>query len=63
VDELIEQAVVALDAIDGESPADAHAEADAILLAFVPEQVRDAYVRLAGDGHGSEARASWWATA
>jgi hypothetical protein len=49
-------AVEALDAIDAGDPEAAHSEADAILLAYVPDDIRDAYDRLV-------ARAHFWATA
>lgn len=50
------EAVAALDAINGHDPEGAHGEADEVLLAVVPAEVREAYERLA-------ARCGWWATA
>jgi len=50
------QAVDALDALDPRDPEVAHGEADKILLAIVPVEVREAYERIEG-------RAPWWASA
>lgn len=41
------QIMDALDAIDTSNPEDAHREADAILLRAMPEDIRDAYARVA----------------
>jgi len=51
-DELIRR----LDAIDGGDPDGAHGEADDLLLEAMPEEVRQAYMRLVK-------RCRWWATA
>ena len=53
---LREEAVAALDAIDGGDPDGAHGEADKILLAYVDPSVAGAYERLVE-------RCAWWATA
>jgi hypothetical protein len=51
------EAVVALDALTGQSDPEAdHAEADRILLLAVPKSVRIAYA-------GLVKRSKWWATA
>ena len=49
-------AVGRLDAIDASDPERAHAEADAVLLAAVPDLVRAHYEFVAK-------RANWWASA
>lgn len=46
--------VAALDAIPTRDPEHAHGEADRILLAAAPPEVREAYQRVT-------ARCSWWA--
>ena len=52
-----DEAVAALDAIDGtRDPEKDHGRADEILLAVAPEAVREAYRRLVE-------RARWWAAA
>lgn len=51
-----DEAVAALDAIDGADADGAHGEADNILLCVVPPAVEAAYRRLI-------ARCGWWATA
>lgn len=50
------QAIKALNAIDGGDPEVAHSQADDILLAYVPEDVRNAYQALVK-------RCGWWASA
>lgn len=50
----VEEAVAALDAIDGGEPEGAHGEADRILRAVVPPEVSAAYGRLV------ERAAGWW---
>lgn len=59
----VEEAVAKLDALTGEHPGDDHEEADEILLAMVPAEVRDAYHRLSGDHYHQDQRAAWWAWA
>lgn len=49
-------AIAALDTIDPSDPEAAHGEADAILLAYVPTELRDAYNRLV-------AATAFWVTA
>lgn len=49
-------AVAALDAIDASDPESAHGEAEDILLALVPDSVREAYKRVVD-------RSEWWASA
>lgn len=51
-----EDAVTMLDALGDDDPEASHAEADRILLAVAPQQVREAYERLV-------ARCRWWACA
>lgn len=51
-----EEAIAALDAIDGSDPEKAHGEADDVLKKAVDPRVREAYERIV-------ARCSWWATA
>lgn len=58
-----EEAVAALDALTGDDPCGDHEEADEILLAMVPVEVRDAYHRLSGDHWNQDGRADWWAWA
>jgi hypothetical protein len=58
-----EEAVRALDAMDGQDPEIDHQAADAILLQLVPAEVRKAYERLSGVGGDGTGRAHWWATA
>jgi len=48
-----EAAVAALDAVSAADPEAAHKQADQILVAFVPREVRDAYDRLVD-------RCVWW---
>jgi hypothetical protein len=57
------EAVAALDALTGDNPARDHDRADEILLAVVPDEVRDAYHRLSGDHYQEDARTAWWAWA
>ena len=46
-DEMTEaEAIELLDALDGGDPEGAHFDADAVLLDFVPEKVREAYKRV-----------------
>lgn len=45
-----------LDALDGADPESAHCSADDLILDWLPEEVRQAYVRVA-------ARCRWWAFA
>jgi hypothetical protein len=52
----VAEAVRRLDAIHGGEPEGAHSEADEILLACVPLEVREAHQRLVE-------RAAWWACA
>jgi hypothetical protein len=52
----VTDAVRMLDALTGADPERDHGQADEILLASVPAEVREAYLRLTG-------RASWWAAA
>lgn len=51
-----EDAVAMLDALGGNDPEIAHGEADRVLLAVAPQDVREAYERLV-------ARCRWWACA
>jgi hypothetical protein len=51
-----EVAVERLNAIEGGDPEGAHGEADQVLLALVPAEVREAYRALV-------ARCEWWAAA
>lgn len=51
-----ERAVEALDAMSGGDPEADHSDADKILLAVAPAEVKAAYARLAD-------RARWWAYA
>lgn len=48
-----EEAIADLDAIYTDSPEDAHCEADRVLLAAVPEGVREAYERV-------RENCDWW---
>lgn len=52
----IQRAVADLDEINAGDPEVAHSQADAVLLRFVPEAIREAYGRV-------QERADWWATA
>ena len=51
--EMIDEAIRALDTIDARDPEIAHSQADDILLHLVPMEVRHAYERLIG-------RCKWW---
>lgn len=52
----VSEAVAALDAVSGDDPEHAHAEADDIIEAMLPDEVREAYRRVG-------ARCRWWAFA
>jgi hypothetical protein len=58
-----EEAVAALDVLTGDNPETDHEQADEILLAVVPPEVRAAYARLSGDHYRQESRTDWWAWA
>lgn len=52
--EQIDEAVRKLDAMTGDDPEREHGEADAIIEAFLPEELRNAYRRL------QERAGGWW---
>lgn len=51
-----QEVIEALNAIKSDDPEAAHAKADELILAYVPEEVRAAYICVAE-------RCAWWAAA